>query len=188
MSRQKKLSRLALAVLLLGALVAAASPAMAKNRGGFTRGFEFDIDGEAYYLKGAPAGSNGATDIPGHAWVQSGPNRIQGKHYNTGTDGGFAYWSSDADDGALLYIVHGVIDTWSAEKAADYAERGYMHYHEFVSAENGGALHPTLVVWLKHHAVGHFTLDGGPAPHLAHDVSPGVDFEFIPNGGNPYVP
>ena len=28
----------------------------------------------------------------------------------------------------------------------------------------------------------------GPAPALAHEVTPGVDYEFIPNVMNPYSP
>ena len=51
-----------------------------------------------------------------------------------------------------------------------------------------GDLHPELVVWLKHIAVRHFNLDGGPHPELAHNVSPGIDYEFIPNGMMPYAP
>lgn len=62
-----------------------------------------------------------------------------------------------------------------------------MHYHELVSAEDG-SLHPDTVIWLRHVARTHFTLDGGPHPELAHTVSPGPDPEFIPNGMMPYDP
>jgi len=86
-----------------------------------------------------------------------------------------------------LYVVHGVIDTWSPESAATYASRGYVHYHELVSVTDG-SLHPTKVVWLRHHARTSFTLDGGPRPDLVHEVTPGVDFEFIPNWFVPYTP
>ncbi|MEA3439477.1 MAG: hypothetical protein U9R58_04270 [Chloroflexota bacterium] len=146
-----------------------------------------DVDGVDYYMAGVTDGPNGATDIPGHEWVQAGPNQVVGKHYNTGPFGAPQWWSSDAPDGALLYKVKGIIDTWSPEKAAFYASRGYVHYHELVRVSDG-AEHPTKVVWLKHIAVLHFNLDGGPHPELGHDVTPGVDYKFIPNGFKPYTP
>lgn len=157
------------------------------NAQGFQHGLVVDVDGEAYYLAGAPDGPGGATDIPGHYWNQAGPDQLVGKHYNTGPFGAPQWWSSDAPDGELLYVVHAIIDTWSAEKAAEYAERGYLHYHELVSVEDG-TLHPTKVVWLRHTARTSFTLDGGPHPELSHAVTPGLDTEFIPNGFMPYNP
>ncbi len=118
---------------------------------GFIHGIVVDIDGEDYYFAGAPDGQNGTNDVPGHYWVQAGPNQVVGKHYNTGPFGMSSWWSSDADDGALLYKVHGIIDTWSVEKAGFYASRGYVHRHEFVSISSG-EFHPTKVVWLKNTA------------------------------------
>lgn len=173
-------------VLLLPALLVFASPVAAK---GFVHGIIVNLDGEDYYLAGAPDGPGGATDIPGHYWAQGkgNPNRLVGKHYNTGPFGASQWWSSDAPDGELLYIVHGIIDTWSMEKAEWYASRGYVHYHEFVRVSDG-TLHPEKVLWLKHIARTSFTLDGGPHPELSHDVTPGVDYEFIPNGLMPYIP
>ncbi len=159
----------------------------AAGAGGFARAPVIDVDGEDYWLAGAPDGPDGATDIPGHYWVQAGPTALAGKHYNTGPFGAPQWWSSDAPDGELLYVVHGVIDTWSEEKAQLYASRGYVHYHELVSVTDQ-SLHPTKVVWLRHTARTSFTLDGGPAPQFAHEVTPGKDFEFIPNGFNPYAP
>ncbi len=115
----------------------------------------------------------------------AGPNQLVGKHYNTGPFGAPQWWSSDAADGELLYIVHAVIDTWSTEKAEYYAKRGYIHYHELIEVD-GGELHPSKIVWLKHIARTTFNLDGGPHPELAHLVTPGIDYEFIPNGNTPY--
>jgi hypothetical protein len=154
---------------------------------GFTHAIVVDVDGEDYYLAGAPDGPGGATDIPGHYWVLAGPNQLVGKHYNTGPFGAAQWWSTDAPDGELLYIVHAIIDTWSAEKATAYASRGYVHYHELVKVSDG-TQHPTKVLWLKHTARTSFDLDGGPAPAFAHDVTPGVDYEFVPIGGMPYDP
>jgi len=169
-------------VLLLGLIIAV--PASAQ---GFTHGIVIPVDGEDYYLAGAPDGPGGAFDIPGHYWVQAGPNQLVGRHYNTGPFGAPQWWSSDAPDGEFLYTVHAIIDTWSPEQAEQYASRGYIHYHELVSVEDG-TLHPTKVVWLKHTARTSFTLDGGPHPELAHEVTPGLDTEFIPNGSTPYNP
>ena len=171
-------------VLALVLSIFSVTPVLAK---GFTHAIIVDVDGIDYYLDGAPDGPDGATDIPGHFWVQAGPNRLVGKHYNTGPFGAPQWWSSDAPDGKLLYIVHAIIDTWSAEKAAAYASLGYVHYHELVSVAEG-TLHPTKVLWLKHTARTSFTLDRGPHPELSHEVTPGVDHAFIPNGAMPYTP
>lgn len=156
--------------------------------GEFVHGPVVMIDGEEYYLApGAPDGPNGATDIPGHYWRQITDDRLQGKHYNTGPFGKSKWWSSDAPDGALLYVVQGIIDTWSMEKAKRYAKTGIVHYHEFVRVSDGKK-HPTKILWFRHIAVRSFTLDGGPHPEFGHEVKPGVDFEFIPNGMMPYDP
>ncbi|MBW1804498.1 MAG: hypothetical protein JRJ85_27675 [Deltaproteobacteria bacterium] len=150
---------------------------------GFTHAGIIVVDGEDYYMAGAP-------DIPGHFWVQAGLNQVVGKHYNSpGPGSPSQWWSSDAPDGALLFMVKGIIDTWDVDKAAYYASRGYVHYHELVTFTDGEwEEHPTKVVWLKHTAVSHFNFDGGPMPGMAHEVSPGIDYEFMPNGFEPYDP
>lgn len=169
----------ALALLALIAPVASAK--------GFMHAPVIKVDGMDYYLAGAPDGPGGAFDIPGHEWVLAGPTMLVGKHYNTGPFGAPQWWSSDAPDGALLYIVHGIIDEWTPAKASGYAARGYVHYHELQKVADG-TLHPTKVVWLKHTARTRFDFDLGPDPTFAHYVTPGVDYEFMPNGLNPYVP
>ena len=174
----------------IGILLAFASllitPVIA-GKGGFVHGIIIPVDGNEYYMAGAPDGPGGEFDIPGHYWVLAGKNKLVGKHYNTGPFGAPQFWSSDAPDGELLYIVHAIIDTWSEEKAANYASRGYVHYHELITV-NDGTPHATKVVWLKHTARTSFNLDGGPAPAFAHEVTPGVDYEFIPLGSTPYSP
>jgi selenium-binding protein 1 len=154
---------------------------------GFVHGLVVSLDGEDYYFAGAPDGPNGEIDVPGHYWVQAGERQFVGKHYNTGPFDAPKWWSSDADDGQLLYIVHGIIDRWSERKAERYASRGYTHYHEFVNVADGSH-HPTKVVWLKHIARSKFNFDGGPMPELGHMVKPGVDYEFMVNYMMPYDP
>ena len=171
-----------LSLLLL--LFAFNTPVAAK---GFVHGIVINLDGTDYYLAGAPDGPNGEFDIPGHYWTQAGPNRLVGKHYNTGPFGASQWWSSDALDGELLYIVTAVIDTWSEEKAEMYAENGYIHYHELISVD-GGTLHPDKVVWLKHIAKTSFLLDRNPHLELDHEVTPDIDYEFVSNGMMPYNP
>ena len=159
-------------LVVLSLLVLTVGVASAK---GFTHAGIIVVDGEDYYMAGGP-------DIPGHFWVQAGPNQVVGKHYNSGPGGATQWWSSDAPDGALLFMVDGIIDTWSTEKAANYASRGYVHYHELITLTDDGDWeeHPTKVVWLKHTAVSSFNFDGGPMPAKGHQVSPGVDYEFMP--------
>jgi selenium-binding protein 1 len=157
---------------------------------GFVHGLVVDVYGQDYYFAGVPDGPNGAIDVPGHYWVQSGPDKLVGKHYNTGPFGSPQWWSSDAPDGDLLYVVHGIIDEWTEMKAKHYSSRGFVHYHEFIST-NDGRLHPSKVVWLKHTAVTSFTLDGGPGapnPPYEHEVTPGVDLLFPNNYMEPYDP
>jgi len=181
----KKRLLLIAGVLVLALSVFVVTPVLAK---GFTHTPVVTVDGMDYWLDGAPDGPGGAKDIPGHYWVQAGPNQLVGKHYNTGPfpPNNPQWWSSDAPDGELLYIVHAIIATWSEEKAEMYASKGYVHYHELVLTSDGTTKHPNKVVWLKHTARTSFTLDGGPHPELSHPVTPGVDYEFIPNGGMPY--
>ena len=173
--------------LLLASAVSAA-PTKDKNPKGFVHGIVINVDGVDYYLAGAPDGPGGAIDVPGHYWVLAGPNQLVGRHYNTGPFGMSQWWSSDAPDGELLFIVHAIIDTWSEKKAATYASRGYVHYHELVDVSDGTTHHPTKVVWLKHTARTSFYFDGGPHPEFAHEVTPGVDYEFMPNWDMPYAP
>ncbi len=163
----------------------ASIPSMSKK--GFVHAPIINVAGEEYYMAGIPDGPEGATDIPGHYWNQAGSKNLVGKHYNTGPFGAPQWWSSDAPDGELLYIVHGIIDTWSPEKADMYADKGYVHYHELEGVSNG-ALHLTKVVWLRHTARTSFYFDKGPHPELGHEVTPGVDYDFIPNGATPYEP
>jgi hypothetical protein len=169
-----------LALVVLGAVVVL--PVSAR---GFVRYPVIALDGEEYYWEGPADGPNGEKDVPGHYWVRAGPRKFVAKHYNTGPNEAAQWWSSDAPDGELLYIAQVVIDEWTPEKAEWYAARGYVHYHEF-SRVSDGAHHPTLVAWFKHIARTSFTLDGGPAPQFAHEVTPGVDYEFIPNWTTPY--
>ncbi len=182
--------RLFLTLGVLALLLPALLIAIPVAANGFVHGIIINVDGTDYYLAGPPDGPNGERDIPGHEWVQAGPNQLVGKHYNIGPmvpDPPWTFWSSDAPDGELLYIVHAIIDTWSPEKAASYVSQGYVHYHELVKVSDG-TLHTAKVVWLKHTARTSFTLNGGPHSELTHEVTPGVDYEFIPNWSMPYSP
>lgn len=156
------------------------------SREGFHSGIVLNVDGDDYYLDGPPIEEGAeALDVPGHEWVRTGPNRVAGLHFNAGPMGAEQWWSSDASDGELLYTVDGIIDEWTEEKAEQYAEEGYVHYHELVSVDDG-EFHPDKVVWLKHTARTSFNLDGGPMPDMAHEVTPGIDYEFMPNYMMPY--
>ena len=154
---------------------------------GYERWLLIDIDGEGYYMAGPDTGPKGEPNVPGHYWVQAGPNKVVAKHFNTGPGGSSNFWSSDAPDGELLYIAQIIIDEWTPEKAEMYAASGYVHYHELLRADTGEP-HPTKVGWFKHIARTSFTLDGGPGSPFYHSVTPGVDFEFIPNWSIPYSP
>ncbi|TET46915.1 hypothetical protein E3J62_02830 [candidate division TA06 bacterium] len=181
----KKLGYIALGILLVIGLSGAA--ALAKGKG-FVHGIVVKLDGEDYYLAGPPDGPNGASDIPGHWWRMAGMNRMVGKHYNTGPFGASSWWATQEDDGILLFNVRAIIDTWSMDKAKDYSEKGYVHYHEFVRVSDG-AQHPSKVVWLHHRPMLTFYFDGGPHPELAHQVYQGrTDYDFIPNWNMPYSP
>jgi len=180
---KKRLLLISLGTILLLLTFLVATPVAAK---GFMHGIVINVDDDDYYLAGPPDGPGNARDVPGHEWVQAGPRKLVGKHYNTGPFGMPEWWSSDAPDGELLYIVHGIIDTWSMKKALRYKSRGYVHYHELVKVSDG-TMHPTKVVWLKHTARTSFTFDGGPhPPPHGRWVTPGVDYNFMPNWMNSY--
>ena len=148
----------------------------------FKSGIIVKINGKPYYFGGMPVGNDGATDIPGHSWVKISKNKLIGHHNNTNS-----FWSTDAGEGALLYVVEAVIDTWSEVKASKYFARGFTHHHHMVSVKTG-IPHPKKVAWLKHVAVTDFSLDNGPHPELYHSVESGVDFKFVPNWAMPYDP
>ncbi len=177
---------LGLSLFMLSATVAGANPSNRPDETGFHSGVVLTVDGEDYYFLGPPIYEGAeALDVPGHEWVVAGPDRVVGKHYNTGPFGASQWWSSDAPDGELLYMVDGIIDTWTEEKSQWYYEKGYVHYHELVSVDDG-TLHPDKIVWLKHTARTFFTLDGGPMGEFSHEVTPGIDYEFMPNWNVPY--
>ncbi len=186
----KRLFRFLLSVSLLSTFIFAGSIVWAagevEKEREFEAGITVEIDGENYYFAGPVVGPNGERDVPGHEWRIEGPNQILGKHYNTGPKGAEKWWSSDAADGALLYTVEAIIDTWDLDKAFEYAEEGFVHYHELVKVSNG-AIHPTKVVWLKHIAEGEFTLDRGPRPDMAHKAMKGLDKDFMNNFFMPYT-
>lgn len=155
----------------------------------YVHGIVISIDDEDYYFDGPPDGRRGEKDVPGHYWKQLGSDHVTGKHYNTGPfpPNNPQWWTFGASDGELLFMVDGIIDEWSMEKARWYASQGYVHYHELVKVSDGSK-HPTKVIWLKHYSRMGFYLDGGPQPEHAHYVSKGVDYEFMPNWLNPYSP
>ena len=185
MRRILGLGFLGLVLLGLLALPAISAPSW-KNQTSYVHGIVVRIDGADYYLAGAPDGPGGAMDIPGHEWKMIGPNKLVGKHYNTGPFGASKWWTSTVDNNTLLYEVEGIIDTWSKGKAGRYAVEGFVHYHELVRVSDG-AEHPRKVVWLRHTAVTTFTLDGGPHPELPHPVEADkIDYHFINNFFMPY--
>ena len=151
----------------------------------FSRGIIVKIDGKEYRLAGVADTINGITDIPGHEWAIVDDEELVGRHYNTGPFGAAQWWSTDAGDGTLLYSVRGIIDDWSPVKATEYYNKGFVHYHELISMKTG-LQHASKVLWLSHAGVTHFNLDSGPHPELAHSVTQGVDYKFIPNGQTPY--
>ena len=83
---RKYLLLLVVSMALMALTVAVVSAA------GFTQAPVLNVDGEEYYMAGAPDGPDGATDIPGHYWVQAGPNQVVGKHFNTGPFGMPQWW------------------------------------------------------------------------------------------------
>jgi len=164
--------------VLLTALVVAV-PVAAK---GFVHGIPINYDGNTYYFAGEPVGDG--WDVPGHDWVQAGPDHLVGKHYNTGPGGAAQWWSSDAPDGELLYMVDAIIDSavLSQEEEDFYKARGYVHRHELL--DENGVQNPNIFAYLKHTARTSFTLDGGPGapdPPYEHWVTPGIDYEFPNN-------
>lgn len=78
---------------------------------GFEHGIVITLDRSDYYLAGPADGPSGELDVPGHYWLRLGPQRIMGLHNNTGPFGEESWWSSDAGDGELLYVVDAIIDT-----------------------------------------------------------------------------
>ena len=177
---------LAVTAMFMLASSSAAAPTWDNNPKGFEHGLAVEIEGMEYYFKG-PGSVQGVIDVPGHTWVQAGPNQIVGRHYNVGpwmAPAGTPWWVTGEPYGELLYIVHGIIDVPPEELTMKeemwYKDRGYVHVHEFVD-QGGNELHD-YVLYLKHTAVSEFYFNGGPmAPMSNHMVEPGIDYMFTPN-------
>ena len=147
----------------------------------FTHGIVVKIDNIGYYFDGPADGANGTKDAPGHYWWQDAPTHLYGLHYNIGPFGEEQWWSSDAKDNELLYVVDVIIAPWTNKTAYEFAKQGYVHYHELVRTDNSEK-HPELVAWFKHVAVpAGFILDKGPMPEDKHIVAAGIDYRFLNN-------
>lgn len=162
---------------------ASAAPTWDQNPKAFEHGIALNIDGKTWYFIG-PGIVSGVIDVPGHTWVQTGPYKVVGRHYNVGPGGAPSWWATYEPYGVLLFKVDGIIAPWTPEISEKMAARGYVHYHELVRSSVGE--HPYLVVWLKHTAVRSFNFDGGSRPDLGHEVTPGIDYDFMPNYMMPY--
>ncbi|MDH5232221.1 MAG: hypothetical protein OEY38_19330 [Gammaproteobacteria bacterium] len=184
----KKSFTITISLLLL---ILTFSPAIADDENDemlvFERGITLNIDGDQYMLAGVADTDNGNTDVPGHSWAKVGKKKLIGKHVNTGPNGAASWWSSDAENGSLLYLVNGRVDEWTMANSIKYFMKGFTHYHPLLAVKDG-SMHPTKVLWLKHIATQSFTQDGGPHPELSHSVSPGPDWQFVPNWNRPYTP
>ena len=135
------MKRLLKTALIVGVLLGLTFMAVAQHHGprfNFVHGIVIPVDGEDYYLAGAPDGPNGEIDVPGHYWVNLGNGKLLVKHFNTGPFGAEKWWSSDAEDGVLLFDVEDVIDTWTDVKAIYYISRGFMSSCEF---QTGRSIH-----------------------------------------------
>lgn len=160
-----------------------AAPTWDTNPSGFVHGLAVKIDGETWYFKG-PGSVEGAIDVPGHTWKQTSATEVEGKHYNVGPAMAAEkpWWATGEPYGELLFEIHGVIapaDLPEA-RAEDLKSKGYIHRHEFV--DSAGNEHPTQLIYLKHTGVREFGFNGGPkAPKSDHQVSRGVDYNFMPN-------
>jgi hypothetical protein len=174
---------MAVATIFVLASSTVAAPTWDKNPNGFVHGLAVEIEGNDYYFVG-PGSVPGVIDVPGHTWVQAGPNQVVGKHYNVGPPpaAGAPWWAHSEPYGVQLYQVHGIIDVppeeLSLEEEQWYKDHGYIHIHEFVDG-GGNELHD-YVVYLKHTAIREFFFDGGPVQPM-YDVEPGIDYGFMPN-------
>ena len=81
---------------------------------------------------------------------------------NIGPFGEEKWWSSDAKNNEVLFLVDAIIAPWSEKDAFEFSKKGYTHYHELLRTDNGQK-HPELVVWFKHVGIPHiFSFDKGP--------------------------
>lgn len=167
---------------LLMASPVLAAPYWDNNPKAFVHGIALDIDGMTLYFKG-PGSVEGAIDVPGHTWVQTGSYRVKGRHYNIGPSGTPSWWATGEPNGILLFVVDGIIDAPPGELPEGredwLKDRGYVHFHELVFSD-GTTEYEDLVVYLKHTAVREFYFDGGPMAPM-YWVYPGIDYNFMPN-------
>ena len=174
------------AAILLLASQASAAPTWDKDPAAFEHGIALDIDGETWYFAGPGSidPPENVTDVPGHTWVQTGPYQVVGRHYNVGpyAAGNAPWWAPGEPYGVLLYKVDGIIalppDDIDPGYEAHLKKKGYVHFHELVDESGDESL--DMVVYLKHTAVRDFFFKPMPVL-LGHYVTPGIDFDFMPN-------
>jgi hypothetical protein len=175
------------AAIFLLASQASAAPTWGKDPAAFEHGIALDIDGETWYFRGPGSVDPAAHDVPGHTWVQTGPYHVVGRHYNVGPfdAAGESWWAPGEPYGVLLFKVDGIIapppDDLDEKYADHLQKKGYVHVHELIDED--GMMSEEMAVYLKHTAVRHFYFDPQmPMPmQVDHEVTPGIDFEFMPN-------
>ena len=123
---------------LLSASPTLAAPTWDRNPKGFVHGIALEIEGEIWYFAGpgslVPPFS--VIDVPGHTWVQTGPYRVKGRHYNIGPAGMASWWATGEPNKVLLFVVDGIIDVFpenlSPKREQWLMTHGYVHVHELV--------------------------------------------------------
>lgn len=148
---------------------------------GFVHGIALSVDGETFYFEG-PGSAENFIDIPGHKWMMENLYEVSGKHYNVGPEPRGHWWASGVPYGFLLYDVHGIIAPKELPQgiALNLKKQGYVHRHELVDKD--GNENTIMAVYLRYSALRMFHLDGGPGtPETDHDVSIGIDYDFMPN-------
>ena len=109
---EKSLLALLIGAALFSSLSISATfalPTWDHNPKGFVHRIALNIESKTWYFTGLGSIPD-VMDLPGHTWVQTGPYKVVGKHYNIGPNGAPSWWATDEKSGIQLYKVDGIID------------------------------------------------------------------------------
>jgi hypothetical protein len=147
--------------------------------GGFVNRLLDYVYGQNYYFVATPDGPDYTTETTGQYWFVTGDYKQVTKQFQATAFQPQNRNSYEGDEGEVLFLVLEITEEYGKDGPDACAPGGNVCDHEIVMVPEG-AMHPTLVLWLKPIECSCFIVDGGPYCGFEHERTPGVDYDFIP--------
>lgn len=137
------------------------------------------VYGQIYYLAPAPDGPDCVTDIDGQYWIPAGEYPTVENQYKTAIHQAQTWRSYKEDEGEILLMVLEITEEYGKDGPDACAPEGCVHDHD-IDLVPEGTMHPTIVLSLNPIERTGFIVEGGLYRKFEHEVTPGVDYRFIP--------